>query len=125
MAATGATPASWKIGFTLMTSTAWMIPLLLVGTVFHPARAVGRFLETAPMRWLGRLSYSLYLWQQLFLVWPPWPAPALRPLQAFPVNVAAAFVLACLSHYLVEQPLIELGRELGGGAVPYRGSLRS
>ena len=109
VAATWATSAGWKLGFALMTLTAWLIPLLLIGTVFHPARAMGRFLETGPMRWIGRLSYSLYLWQQVLLVWPPWQVPALGPLHTFPTNVAAVFVLASLSHYLVEQPLIELG----------------
>jgi peptidoglycan/LPS O-acetylase OafA/YrhL len=123
--ATCATPASWKRGFALMTMTAWLIPLLLVGTLFHPARAMGRLLETRVMRWIGRLSYSLYLWQQVLLVWPPWQVATLRPLQAFPVNVAGAFVLACFSHYLVEQPLLELGRALVIGAVPYGGSVRS
>jgi len=28
---------------------------------------IGRFLELPPLRYIGRLSYSLYLWQELFL----------------------------------------------------------
>jgi len=40
-----------------------LISLLLVGTVLHPDRPVGRFLESSPLRWVGRMSYSLYLWE--------------------------------------------------------------
>lgn len=47
---------------------ALIIPLLLLGTVNNPDGNVGCFLELPPLRWLGRLSYSLYLWQQLFFV---------------------------------------------------------
>jgi peptidoglycan/LPS O-acetylase OafA/YrhL len=110
LAATFTPHLGWKVSFVLMTVTAWLIPPLIIGTVFHPARAMSRLLETRVMRWIGRLSYSLYLWQQVFLVWAPWQVPALRWLQSFPLNVAVAFGFACLSHYLVEQPLIQVGR---------------
>jgi peptidoglycan/LPS O-acetylase OafA/YrhL len=65
----------------------------------NPAGRVGRFLSLAPLVWVGTLSYSLYLWQQLFLnrhsdAW--WCR--------FPVNVALAFGFAILSYYLVERP---------------------
>jgi peptidoglycan/LPS O-acetylase OafA/YrhL len=85
---------------------------MLVGTVLHPESWFGRLLETRPMRLVGQLSYSLYLWQQAFLVWAPWNVPFLRIPQRFPVNILAAFATACLSHYLVEKPLIRLGRRV-------------
>ena len=31
----------------------------------------GRILEAQPLKWIGRLSYSIYIWQQLFLVMHP------------------------------------------------------
>jgi peptidoglycan/LPS O-acetylase OafA/YrhL len=90
---------------------ALLLPLLLAGTVLRPHDAVGWVLETTPLRWIGRISYSLYLWQQLFL------APggvversSLGWLQAWPFNLAALFVCASLSYYLIERPLIRLGR---------------
>jgi peptidoglycan/LPS O-acetylase OafA/YrhL len=45
-----------------------LLPLLVVGTVYRPQTWVGWLLETRPLKWIGRLSYSLYLWQQLFSV---------------------------------------------------------
>ena len=41
-------------------------PVLIVATSLHPETMLGRFLEMAPVRFLGRISYSLYLWQELF-----------------------------------------------------------
>lgn len=91
-----------------------LIPFLLVGTVLHPTGPAGRFLELAPLRWLGRMSYSLYLWQQLFLLgsWRvvrPFP---LGWLQELPLNVLGTFACAMLSYYCVERPMIGLGKRL-------------
>jgi peptidoglycan/LPS O-acetylase OafA/YrhL len=38
---------------------------MIAVTCLTPTSLVGRLLELAPMRWVGRLSYSLYLWQQI------------------------------------------------------------
>ena len=90
-----------------------LIPLLIVGTVVRPAGRVARVLETSPMRWIGRLSYSLYLWQQVFLV----SAAVDRPLpfgvvQSLPLNVGMVFAVAAISYYLVERPMIKVGHRL-------------
>ena len=90
-----------------------LIPLLVVGTVVRPAGRVARLLETFPMRWIGRLSYSLYLWQQVFLV----SAAVERPLpfgviQSLPLNVGMVFGVAAISYYLVERPMIRVGHRL-------------
>jgi peptidoglycan/LPS O-acetylase OafA/YrhL len=54
-----------------------------------------------PLVWVGVASYSLYLWQQLFLCrgHAAWCT-------AFPQNLALAFATAAVSYYLVEQPLL-------------------
>ncbi|HWZ46208.1 MAG TPA: acyltransferase [Candidatus Saccharimonadales bacterium] len=90
-----------------------IIPLLLAGTVLHPGWRLGRLLESWPMLWIGRISYGLYLWQQLFLV----PGPAIVPsplghLQRLPLNIVAAFACASLSYYLLERRMIRTGRRL-------------
>ena len=57
------------------------MPLILLGTVLRPGSYAGRFLELGPLRWVGKISYSLYLWQQLFFTGhylPAGPFPALR-----------------------------------------------
>jgi peptidoglycan/LPS O-acetylase OafA/YrhL len=92
---------------------ALLIPFFMVGTVLHPTGLLGRLLESPAFTWVGRLSYSLYLWQQLFLV----GAREARPLpfgalQELPLNLAAAFACAALSYYGLEKPLVNLGKRL-------------
>jgi peptidoglycan/LPS O-acetylase OafA/YrhL len=94
----------WSGERTLFTESL-IIPLLLAGTVLSPQKLPGRILEWKPIRWVGRISYSLYLWQQLFLLCPvnSW---VFRPLSRFPVNIVASFACAMLSHYCLERPMV-------------------
>ena len=90
-----------------------LIPLLLLGTVLHPGAPAGRLLETAALRWVGRLSYSLYLWNSLFFAGMDKPRPLpLGPLQELPWSILPVFACAALSYYLVERPMIRLGHSL-------------
>jgi peptidoglycan/LPS O-acetylase OafA/YrhL len=59
-----------------------------------------RILAWRPLVWVGRRSYSLYLWQQLFL--DPYQHTLL---QVFPINVACAFACADASYRFIERPL--------------------
>jgi peptidoglycan/LPS O-acetylase OafA/YrhL len=92
------------------TLQATVIPLLILSTVLHPGGLPGRMLEMKPVRWIGWISYSLYLWQQLFFgdsfVTSP---PRLGALREWPINFLALLVCAILSHYLVEKPFVRLG----------------
>ncbi len=104
--------ANWKLNFLLISVKAILMPLLILGTVMHSAKLPGRVLETSAFRYIGRLSYSLYLWQQLFLVWADDRALGLGLLQTFPHNLVAAFACATLSLYLIETPLIAIGHRI-------------
>ncbi|MEO6810075.1 MAG: acyltransferase, partial [Isosphaeraceae bacterium] len=96
-----------------------LIPFLLVGTVLRPETLIGRLLEAAPMRWVGRLSFSLYLWQQLFLIDQNAQHPdVLRPVQTLPLSILAVFACATVSYYVVETPMIRLGRRLSSRFAP-------
>ena len=71
----------------------------IAGLVLHVVRSPYRILNSAPVMWLGRISYSLYLWQQLFFY-----AQSRQPTY----TLLFALGLACLSYYLVEQPMLRL-----------------
>jgi peptidoglycan/LPS O-acetylase OafA/YrhL len=117
------TPATWVVAVALyvacvatalpfaMAWEAMLVPVILVGTVLRPEMAIARLLETRVFRWIGRLSYSLYLWQTPFFTPSSAMAP-LGPLQSFPLNVIGVVGLAVLSYYAIERPMIRVGRRL-------------
>lgn len=69
-----------------------------------PRMGIGRVLNAEPLMWLGRLSYSLYLWQQLFLD----PTNGARWFCRFPQNLILSFLVAIGSYYLVEKPMLAI-----------------
>jgi peptidoglycan/LPS O-acetylase OafA/YrhL len=63
------------------------------------------------MRWVGRISYSLYLWQQMFFL--PDEANMPRLLSNNPwLWLAVTMVFALGSYYLVETPFIGIGHRM-------------
>ena len=104
-----------------MAAKPFFLPWLLLGTILHPTTLFSRVLELGPVRWIGKVSYSLYLWQQLFLmgsmkVTRPFP---MGWLQELPLNVMAAFACAMASYYIVERPVLRLGQRITARLVPH------
>ena len=94
---------------------ALVLPLFVAYTVLNPESLAGRLLELRWLRWLGRLSYSLYIWQELFLVHVSQP---LGFLQQYPWNLGASMLCAIASYYLVEKPMIRTGHRIAGSGHP-------
>ncbi len=87
------------------------MPALLVATVQAPDSTHGRILRWRPLVWVGLVSYSLYLWQQLFLM-PTAEGAAREPFRAFqnwPVGIPLLFAAAALAYYFIERPLRRRG----------------
>jgi peptidoglycan/LPS O-acetylase OafA/YrhL len=100
-----------------------LLAALVAGTVLRPETWVGKALENAAVRWVGRLSYSLYLWQQIFLV-PAGHGP-LFLLQRFPWNFIPLLLVAVLSYELIERPMVRLGHRLAAPPTPGRPEMHS
>ncbi len=99
-----------------------LLPMVVAGTVLHPTSWVSQLLETRLLRWIGRLSYSLYLWQQLFIVGGG--RSMFRLLQKLPLNLVMIFLLAFLSYEGIERPFIRLGHRLAPPPTPGRVDLK-
>lgn len=83
------------------------IALLLEWAARFPRHVFARPLNWAWVTWIGRLSYSLYLWQQPFLY-----GNASRWWERLPLNVLLVFLFAAGSYYFIEQPALTLRTRL-------------
>jgi peptidoglycan/LPS O-acetylase OafA/YrhL len=70
----------------------------IAGLVLHVVNSPYAILNLQPVVWLGKISYSLYLWQQLFVFGHarPW------------YGIGLAVGVASLSYYLIERPALRL-----------------
>jgi peptidoglycan/LPS O-acetylase OafA/YrhL len=100
--------------------------LMVTSTVLRPQSLLSKFLELAPLRFLGRISYSLYLWHVMLTgnpeVRPLFAAPFDR-LQSWPFCLVVLLGVATASYYLVERPLMRLGHRLAPPVTPGRTDL--
>ena len=91
---------------------AMLFPALLMSTAALPESLLSRILEWPLLRWIGRLSYSLYIWQQFAIFPVQVPHSPVAALQHFPFNIGFIFLFAAASYYLIEKPAIRFGRSL-------------
>lgn len=101
-----------NLSYTMVSVPGWSIINLILTILIHRSvyccRDVsGRFLNWKPFATIGVLSYSLYIWQQLFInrnssAW----------INAFPQNLLFAVTAATASYLLLEKPLLKLRQRL-------------
>jgi peptidoglycan/LPS O-acetylase OafA/YrhL len=88
-----------------------LIALILLHTV-KIVSPVQTLLSLPVIRAGGRISYSLYLWQQLALAPYPNAGPAF-----YAATLAAAILVSALSFRFFERPLIGLGARISRGLI--------
>jgi peptidoglycan/LPS O-acetylase OafA/YrhL len=75
--------------------------VLIAATTFHPQSLSARSLSFSPLAWLGTVSYSVYIWQGLFMEFrSPWGIFLVMP------------IFALASYYFIERPTNRLGHRL-------------
>lgn len=79
--------------------------LLIAGSVSAPGSPVARILSFGLLRWVGVLSYSLYLWHWPVIVLMTPDTTGLAGVPLLIARLATMFAAACASYYLVERPL--------------------
>jgi peptidoglycan/LPS O-acetylase OafA/YrhL len=84
------------------------IAAIMHWAILRPSHMAATLLDWPPIAFVGRISYSLYLWQQPFL-----NRHSVAPFAAFPINVACATVCALASFACVEAPALRLRERLG------------
>lgn len=71
---------------------------------FSQGTSVGRLLSTGPLVWIGRISYSLYLWHWPVIVFYRLEYDAQPGRWGMMEMILISFALATLSYYFIEQP---------------------
>ena len=79
------------------------IGVLLIAAVSQPGTLLFRFLNWRPLAYVGALSYSLYVWNNLFL-----NGETGWFVNTFPFNLACVFGMGLFSYYLIEKPFLKL-----------------
>ena len=81
-------------GFGIATTMLWLVR--------NSSSLAGRILNTPVLVYMGVLSYSLYLWQQLFL------NPGNTSITGrFPIGILCVVAVAMLSYHFVERPFLQ------------------
>ena len=70
----------------------------------EPTNPVARGLQLRPVVYIGKISYSLYLWHWPPLVFARYLFAGSPPTYVVVIAVALAFIMAILSYHFVEQP---------------------
>jgi peptidoglycan/LPS O-acetylase OafA/YrhL len=88
--------------------------VVTIATALLIARLVtagaGGFLTWRPVRGLGRISYSLYLWQTPVIVWGDVWLGSTPAVLRVALLTSLSLACACVSYRYVEAPLRNLGR---------------
>jgi len=93
-------------------STYLLVSLMLAGTLVVEEGMAHTWLNSRPLVWIGTISYSIYVWQELFLLRPGISDFPLGPFGALPINLICVLAVSALSFYWLELPCIALGKRI-------------
>jgi peptidoglycan/LPS O-acetylase OafA/YrhL len=86
--------------------------LVLLPVAFGPQNQFKNVLESRPFRWLGEVSYGVFLWHLWVLIelYRIEKRPTLTgdPVSAYVITLAVSLVIASISWYALERPLLTL-----------------
>jgi peptidoglycan/LPS O-acetylase OafA/YrhL len=105
-------PMLYRGGFTLVA----LLSVIVVSVASHPGLLTRGLLGNPAMTWLGRRSYSIYLWHwPVFMLTRPDLDVSLSGLPLLALRLSLTLALAVASYALVEKPVRDgaLGRAWG------------
>jgi len=83
--------------------------IIILSTVKYHNGYIGKFLELKYLRYIGKISYSLYLWQQLLMYKMRAAPEILQSITGEFWSIPIAILLASLSYKYIENPARKYG----------------
>lgn len=94
-----------------MTFVGYLSAAIIAAIIWCPNHPLKPILEWQPLRWVGMISYGVYLWHvPIFHVIEPLKAD---PILKSAIGLCATFAIATVSFYVMERPLLRLKDRIG------------
>ncbi len=81
------------------------VAAVILSAVAAPRSIVPRVLSLAPVRYVGRISYGLYIWHWPIFIWLDHARTGLYGYELFVVRVLVTFAVSVVSFHLIERPI--------------------
>jgi peptidoglycan/LPS O-acetylase OafA/YrhL len=81
------------------------VAAVILSAVAVPHSIVPRVLAATPVRYVGRISYGLYIWHWPIFIWLNHERTGLLGFELFAVRVAVTFAVSVVSFHLIERPI--------------------
>jgi hypothetical protein len=78
---------------------------IILAAVAAPRSVVPRLLSLSPVRYVGRISYGLYIWHWPIFIWLDHARTGLSGYELFALRVLVTFAVSVVSFHLVERPI--------------------
>jgi peptidoglycan/LPS O-acetylase OafA/YrhL len=78
---------------------------VILSAVAAPRSIVPRVLSLTPVRYVGRISYGLYIWHWPIFIWLDHARTGLSGYELFAARVLVTFAVSVVSFHLVERPI--------------------
>lgn len=92
----------------------FLTAIAIAATLFAEQGLAYKWLNLPALAWIGRISYGLYVYQQIFLL-HPLEATSVPLWQTVPFNLLGTLTVATASFYFIERPLIRMAQRRGSG----------
>ena len=88
----------------------WASAILIISLIWSPPKYLLRVMESRPLRWLGQISYGIYLWNIPIYYLMHHDLIGKAPAWFDAIDIIATIAAGAVSYYLIERPVLRTRR---------------